>query len=537
MNDKQHSKWSILNGVRNRDIEQFYIIKENGVHKGIIGIVKAEADPFPLKLYKLNLMNGKPDSVSLNLDIPNINPYLLAEEIRRYWYFWVYLASTDIIRFLENTSIEDIPEEHEVAYNVLKRRVDDLSGICSAAKFSPDVGKTAKNIAKLLYGAPLSDFDQNIQIATKEVINELQGLYNKAIMQTNPIHECNVKELRSKERNLFISFWEEEPGIIEHIRHNCTHNMAIGLLSWYYYRNYDVHLSSYGLTNRQAPILSKASIFRETIFRYIEYLQLKKRNSEISEKTKIETNVSQFVDNGNNIHEATKGQKDSSDYSKTNISKMNYESEMDIIDHYLFTDRKCVNDMICPKCSNILTKKRYNIPAFDIEHTFISYYVEELLFCPNCSIAFVTEESYNNILNRISTDKLYISPSNIRRTNKRKDNKYLYEPIAGFEFCYEKSLIQSSGASSRINTLSDYSFLSNDGYRTSLDDDQRRLILQSAVECYGKRRVADHLRFLITSREGQNNGLTKYENALRVWRADLVYVVGIDHQSTVSDDK
>ena len=69
MSTKQRSNWSILNGLRNMDIEQFYIIKENGIHKNIHGIVNAEADPFPLKLYKLNLMNGKLDPVSLNLDL------------------------------------------------------------------------------------------------------------------------------------------------------------------------------------------------------------------------------------------------------------------------------------------------------------------------------------------------------------------------------------------------------------------------------------------------------------------------------------
>jgi len=230
-------------------------------------------------------------------------------------------------------------------------------------------------------------------------------------------------------------------------------------------------------------------------------------------------------------------QQDNSGTNHKAVSEMNYENEIYNIDQYLLTDRECVNYMICPKCSSLLAKKRYNVPAFDIKQTFISYYVEELLFCPNCSIAYITEENYISIQNRISADKLYISPSNIQKTNKRKNKKYLYEPIAGFEFCYEKSLKQSNGVSPTINTLSDSSFLANDGYRTNLSDDQRHQILQSAAKRYGKRRVADHLRFLITTREGQNKGMIKYENALRVWHADLNYLVEIEHQSTISDDE
>jgi len=199
------------------------------------------------------------------------------------------MASTDIIRLFENTTIEEIPEDHEVAYNVLKRRVDDLSKICSTARFSPVVGKAAKNIAKLLYGAPLSDFDQSIQVATREVINELQGLCMKTQLQTNPrVNECNVDELRRKIVKLYVSFWgskDEEPGFVKRIRHRCRHDMAVGLLTHYYHRNFGTcSIVARNTIYSKRNILSNNDLFRETIFRYIELLQQIQRKKDTSEK-------------------------------------------------------------------------------------------------------------------------------------------------------------------------------------------------------------------------------------------------------------
>lgn len=56
-------------------------------------------------------------------------------------------------------------------------------------------------------------------------------------------------------------------------------------------------------------------------------------------------------------------------------------------------------------------------------------------------------------------------------------------------------------------------------------EDIRHSILDEAVRQYGKRRVADHIDFLMATRKGQNDGEMKFARALEIWQSDLNYIV------------
>lgn len=68
------------------------------------------------------------------------------------------------------------------------------------------------------------------------------------------------------------------------------------------------------------------------------------------------------------------------------------------------------------------------------------------------------------------------------------------------------------------------SFLGERGYSTSKSDSQRQTILKNAVNDYGKQRIIDHISFLVNMRLAQENGETKYANAISKWRSDLAFV-------------
>ena len=56
-------------------------------------------------------------------------------------------------------------------------------------------------------------------------------------------------------------------------------------------------------------------------------------------------------------------------------------------------------------------------------------------------------------------------------------------------------------------------------------EDIRHSILDEAVRQYGKRRVADHIDFLMATRKGQDDGEMKFARALEIWQYDLNYIV------------
>ena len=97
------------------------------------------------------------------------------------------------------------------------------------------------------------------------------------------------------------------------------------------------------------------------------------------------------------------------------------------------------------------------------------------------------------------------------------DGATVEEPLVkNVEIDNEESLISDSWNAK--------SFLGSRGYSTSKSEEQRRNILSNAVKEFGKQRVIDHITFLINIRLSQNNGATKYANAIGKWKEDLAYI-------------
>ena len=193
---------------------------------------------------------------------------------------------------------------------------------------------------------------------------------------------------------------------------------------------------------------------------------------------------------------------------------------------YILTDRDCVKRLSCPKCASQLSIKRYNIPVYTSKEDFSGYYTQNLLHCSNCNQTYMTDAVYEDIQEKMKSQRQHINPSNVRLSYLTRDDRYLYEPIAGFDLYFERTVNRITSGS-QMTTLAQSSFLKNEGYNIRLSDTARHQVLRSAVFKYGRRRVADHLRFLIATREGQRDGRTKYANAIRIWQDDLNYVARI----------
>ncbi len=87
----------------------------------------------------------------------------------------------------------------------------------------------------------------------------------------------------------------------------------------------------------------------------------------------------------------------------------------------------------------------------------------------------------------------------------------------------KQSTGQSRTDSGELSALND-SFLADMGYSTSLLQSDRRKILDNAMFKYGRRKTADHIRFLIRMREAQSGGAERYATAISIWQDDLNYI-------------
>ncbi len=203
------------------------------------------------------------------------------------------------------------------------------------------------------------------------------------------------------------------------------------------------------------------------------------------------------------------------------------QPDAESIQKYLLTDEKCVSNKVCPKCKYTLWLKRYNIPVYNKMYRFISYYIDELYWCPTCKVVYMTEETYSRIQKRVLREREYIRPSNIRTMVKKHPERYLNDPVLNQGIQVDTGSVPQGHEGQQIINLAATSFLSNEGYSISVSETERHKILEIVVQKYGKRRVTDHLRFLIRTRQAQREGYNKYANAISIWTNDLDYVVNL----------
>lgn len=188
---------------------------------------------------------------------------------------------------------------------------------------------------------------------------------------------------------------------------------------------------------------------------------------------------------------------------------------------------------ICPTCNSKLTSTPYNIPCYYSDGNFKSYYIAMLSYCRNCHCHYMKYHDFVALTKRINSapDKAHLKPQNMIHKFDHRSQQYLYEPIAdSMVFAFSDS--EGSGSftdefSGGMGMLHEKSFLGKEGYSTSVSLEKRREILYRTVKKYGRRKVADHLRFLISTRSAQSNGKQNYQKAIQTWKDDLNYVATI----------
>ena len=198
---------------------------------------------------------------------------------------------------------------------------------------------------------------------------------------------------------------------------------------------------------------------------------------------------------------------------------------------YLSNTYSAANN-ICPFCRSVMSREHINIPIIERNEDFYPYSTEKIRFCHKCRKAFLTKEMALYILSEInysSNSQKTIKIENVAIQWDEDNNKYLFNPTSNNSWDiyfprpdYEiKSTSNDAPAEMELNAQS---FLGKMGYSTSKGINIRRHILTEAIKTHGKRKVADHLAFLISTRKAQKNGTLKYANAIKIWQDDLNYI-------------
>ena len=169
------------------------------------------------------------------------------------------------------------------------------------------------------------------------------------------------------------------------------------------------------------------------------------------------------------------------------------------------SNAKGLNYSICPKCKNTIGERLVNVPVIDSNDNFYRYYAANIPYCRGCNKGYITEEMTKQILKKVSDGvqgRYLIKTKNIKMGYVPVSRDFLFAPtLNNDDSIYILPSKQIASNDEQMNNLNDESFLAKMGYSTSVNEKQRREILVNAVNHYGKRRVADHLSFLILTRK------------------------------------
>lgn len=208
----------------------------------------------------------------------------------------------------------------------------------------------------------------------------------------------------------------------------------------------------------------------------------------------------------------------------------------------LLTNNPSFYNDICPICNNILIPKKANIPVLKENGDFYHYYVREVKYCENCLKWLIDQKSIINDLinlNQKSSSKCNLKFKNVCTYYDDFFTKYLYIPciendnaifLAEKEYYSYKNMDNDNYSenmydlNNNYENLRQHSFLNLLGYSTNLSKESRQKILYKATILHGKRKVTDHIAWLIRSRIHQKDGEIKFKNAISIWQKDLDFV-------------
>lgn len=183
---------------------------------------------------------------------------------------------------------------------------------------------------------------------------------------------------------------------------------------------------------------------------------------------------------------------------------------------------------VCPVCSAEFKENRINLPVYDAEDKYVGCYICNAVTCKRCGEHYIREVELSSFFERLykrigSTIKqCYIKSGDGIRYRIRND-EYLNAEVSQLKFRIEKVAELREQVQEELLGLSPRSFLSKMGYSATKYTNERQRILREAVASYGKRKILDHLEFLIRMRENQRN--RDYSEAIAVWEADIEYVI------------
>lgn len=190
---------------------------------------------------------------------------------------------------------------------------------------------------------------------------------------------------------------------------------------------------------------------------------------------------------------------------------------------------------VCPMCNSTLDDHSVNVPIVNENGDFQNYIVGKGLYCYRCREGFVTPETIKIILQKQRyihhRDSIVQLKGGFYRRNTESiySDEYLFYPTLDRNSAITLGSVGQFSPSLELSPDSDMylsaeSFLKRMGYSVSVRTSIRRKILTDAVERYGKRKVSDHLHWLIATRKAQQDGAYKYANALSIWQNDLNYI-------------
>ena len=188
---------------------------------------------------------------------------------------------------------------------------------------------------------------------------------------------------------------------------------------------------------------------------------------------------------------------------------------------------------ICPKCSSTMNKEKINVPILTESGDFFRYYAGFGMYCHNCKKAYMTEETVVLILKKLQSQARDTCQAEFVNAKIKQDNQssqyLIYPTIDTGSGIYHPGRNNSQKSSRKHNQmiLNPQSFLGEMGYSVDKSMDRRHQILKNAIDLFGKRKVTDHLAFLIATRRSQTNGETKYANAISIWQSDTNYAVSL----------
>ena len=214
------------------------------------------------------------------------------------------------------------------------------------------------------------------------------------------------------------------------------------------------------------------------------------------------------------------------DNSENNISPTGLKAQI-----YLSNTYSVANN-ICPFCRSVMSREDIKIPVIKANGDFDRYVTAKVRFCYKCRKAFITKEMAAYILTEINDSpkgQKTIKVENVSIQWDEDNNRYLFTPTSDNSWDiffprqdYERRIPGDDEPSEM--ELNPQSFLGKMGYSTSKGINVRRHILVEAIKIHGKRKVSDHLAFLISTRKAQKNGSLKYANAIKIWQDDLKYI-------------